>query len=232
MKDELNYVDFLFASKIRFNTATNDSVLTREAKSCIFGIRRYIEVTGNFVNMSLVEFGNLVQIDGGRGNNLLNLINNLRAMKLLIIDRPPTMDNLCCYGTPALVLTTRAGKEYLLPEVFSTNIPENLFDKFSSMAHYYVYVCKLEGVVVYVGKGTRSRMNHCLSGKSSCRELNALVAEGRDLTVEKIADNLTEEMATYLEDSYITAMINSGINLFNKALPQTVKSGNKDTVVF
>lgn len=224
MIEELNYVDFLFANKIRFNTATNDFVLTNDAKCCIFAIRRYIEVTGNCVNMSIADFANIAQLRRDYSNNILNLIANLSAKKLLVIEKSPSLDNFCCYGTPALVLTTRTGKEHLLPEVFSNNIPENLFDKFSDMTHYYVYVCKLDGKVVYVGKGTRDRLNHCLSGKSSCPELNVFVKTGRDLVVEKIADNLTEEMATYLEESYIIAMISSGANLFNKSLPKAIKN--------
>lgn len=75
-------------------------------------------------------------------------------------------------------------------------------------------------------------MNHCLSGKSSCPELNDLVRTGRDLVVEKIADNLTEEMANYLEESYIVAMIKSGANLFNKSLPEAIKDDKNVAVPF
>ena len=37
---------------------------------------------------------------------------------------------------------------------------------------YYVYVCKVDGVPKYVGMGKGGRWKHCVSGKSSCSELN------------------------------------------------------------
>lgn len=225
MSEDLNYVDFYFANKIRFNGGSTNLKLSGQDKSAIFAIRRYIEVTGNSVHMSAEEFfkmvgwGNCLDIE----SRLSTIVNNIKANKLLIMDSMYTGGTFTCYGTPALVLTTRTGNEYNLPEVFSEDIPQTLSDKFSVMADFYVYVCKHNGRVIYVGKGTRERFKHCLSGKSSSNELNKLVKEGAALIVEKVAENLTEEMAIQLEESYIRAMVFSGTMLHNKSLPKDVR---------
>jgi dihydroneopterin aldolase len=146
-----------------------------------------------------------------------------------------TNSDVVCYGTPALILTTRTGKEFLLPKVFSEDIPENLANKFENIRNHYVYVCKLKDRVIYVGKGVGDRIKHCLSGKSSSEELNKLYSDGEPLSVEKVAENLTEEMATHLEESYIRALIKSGDNLLNKALPEDIKQylqNTNKTIVF
>lgn len=42
--------------------------------------------------------------------------------------------------------------------------------------------------------------------------------DGVQLTVHKVAENLTEEMAFYLENAYITSLAKSGAVLVNKKI--------------
>lgn len=66
---------------------------------------------------------------------------------------------------------------------------------------YYVYECKVEGVVRYVGMGKGNRYQHCTSGKSSCPELNRDFHAGKDIVVEKVAEKLTK-MEAQMEEAY------------------------------
>ena len=55
---------------------------------------------------------------------------------------------------------------------------------------YEVYLCKHEGVVVYVGQGNYNRHKHCNSGTSHVYELNKLHFQGAVFDVEvTILDN-------------------------------------------
>ena len=46
---------------------------------------------------------------------------------------------------------------------------------------YEVYICKHNDVIVYIGKGTRGRHKHCISGCSHVFELNkTFFTEGID----------------------------------------------------
>ena len=80
MSDELNYVDFYFANRIRFKGGSTNLSLDG-VKGIIFGIRRYIEITGNSVHMTAEEFSKMI----GWGNypnledRLAYTINNIKA---------------------------------------------------------------------------------------------------------------------------------------------------------
>lgn len=60
----------------------------------------------------------------------------------------------------------------------------------------YVYIATLDGKVVYVGRGSGDRYQHCNSGTSSSYYLNTLHFSGKFVTVGVVKDNLS------LEDSH------------------------------
>lgn len=82
---------------------------------------------------------------------------------------------------------------------------------------YYVYVCYLNDIPVYVGKGKGPRLTHCTSGTSSSPQLNqALFEHGLEaLSVEKIHENLSDEEAMILERNEINSLKEQGFILFN-----------------
>jgi len=59
--------------------------------------------------------------------------------------------------------------------------------------NYYVYTAKVDGVLRYIGIGKGSRDNHCVSGKSSCVELNRSLFNGADNLLE-----MQEQVKIYL----------------------------------
>ena len=80
---------------------------------------------------------------------------------------------------------------------------------------YYVYGAYVDGVLKYVGKGTGNRYKHCMSGKSSCAELNRDFFGGKHITVELLYQNLAEDRALILERDMISENFE---DLYNKQL--------------
>jgi len=79
--------------------------------------------------------------------------------------------------------------------------PQNLVDK-SLDKHknkHYVYIVKLKGEVIYIGKGKHDRYLHPNSGTSHNREMNRLHFQGAVFDVEFAKENLTNEEAEKLE---------------------------------
>lgn len=68
---------------------------------------------------------------------------------------------------------------------------------------YYVYACKVDGELKYIGKGKGSRYKHCNSGASSVAELNRDFHAGKEVTVEFVKKNLSDNEALALESSLI-----------------------------
>lgn len=67
------------------------------------------------------------------------------------------------------------------------------------MNNYYVYVCKVDGQIKYIGMGKGSRFKHCNSGRSSCVELNRDFFSGKHLDTEIVADELSKDGALHHE---------------------------------
>jgi hypothetical protein len=80
---------------------------------------------------------------------------------------------------------------------------------------YYVYVCKVDGVVKYIGMGKKDRYKHCTSGVSSCPELNRDFFAGKVMDVEIVKKGLSEEDAKTLEADMIRNDID---NLYNRVI--------------
>ena len=79
---------------------------------------------------------------------------------------------------------------------------------------YYVYGAYVDGVLKYVGKGYGNRYKHCMSGKSTCEELNAAYRSGCTIDVQLLHGNLSESEAFTKENEEIEKI---GIeNLWNK----------------
>ena len=56
--------------------------------------------------------------------------------------------------------------------------------------HFEVYICKLDGNILYIGSGANGRHKHCNSGCSHVYDLNKLHFEGKvfDIQVKKFND--------------------------------------------
>lgn len=74
---------------------------------------------------------------------------------------------------------------------------------------FYVYECRVDGVLRYVGMGKGNRYKHCMSGKSSCSELNRDFHEGKEITVIKVKEKMTKFDA--LMHEYNLIMENEGL---------------------
>lgn len=79
---------------------------------------------------------------------------------------------------------------------------------------YYVYACYVDDDIRYIGMGKGTRYKHCMSGKSSCSELNRDFHAGKSLRVEKIESDLTQVEAANLEVDLINEYMDRG--LYNK----------------
>lgn len=69
---------------------------------------------------------------------------------------------------------------------------------------YYVYVGRVEGAIVYVGKGLYDRDSHLNSGCSHVYEANRLHFSGGSIDVERVITGLTEEDALEFESLLIS----------------------------
>lgn len=84
--------------------------------------------------------------------------------------------------------------------------------------HYYVYVCLVNGKPKYVGMGSGTRLHHCTTGASSCRDLNRDYHQfGKEnmLTV-KVRYDLSKDIAEEYESLLINDLISDDHHLYNK----------------
>jgi hypothetical protein len=73
----------------------------------------------------------------------------------------------------------------------------------SSMKGFYVYAAVRSGEVVYVGKGSKKRWEHCVNGTSETRELNELAILHGDTQVYLLCEHLGEGVALDIENMRI-----------------------------
>lgn len=76
---------------------------------------------------------------------------------------------------------------------------------------YYVYECRVDGILRYIGMGKGNRYKHCGSGKSSCSELNRDFHEGKEIVVSKVKEKMTKYDALMYEYE----LINENKGLYN-----------------
>ena len=69
---------------------------------------------------------------------------------------------------------------------------------------YYVYLCFVDNVLRYIGKGKKDRYKHCTSGHSHVEQLNLAVAEGLDVYVIIYKKNMCDKEASKLEKFMIS----------------------------
>lgn len=79
---------------------------------------------------------------------------------------------------------------------------------------YYVYQAFVDGELKYIGKGKGKRYLHCLSGASSCPELNRDFHSGKKIEVIKYKEGIPESEAEGLEMLLIDQHKDNGI--YNK----------------
>lgn len=74
-----------------------------------------------------------------------------------------------------------------------------------SLYNFEVYKCFYGDDLVYIGQGRLGRHNHCLSGNSHCRELNAIVKSGEKhlLRIEIVREFKHRDNAVAHEDTLI-----------------------------
>lgn len=87
---------------------------------------------------------------------------------------------------------------------------------------YYVYVCHVDDVLRYIGMGKGNRYKHCISGKSSCVELNKDFHEGKKVEVTKVVDKISQSEAQSIEMDMIWEEKDNGI--YNKLLVHSAAS--------
>lgn len=133
-----------------------------------------------------------------------------------------------CYGNTDLIVTGRDGSEIEIPKLYSSDIPEKIRAKYDNLNKYYVYIYKLEGKVIYVGKGIGRRIEHYKSKIEHNCGILGILKSGHDIEAVKIAENLTDEMATNLENAYLLSVLGSGGTLLNRAIPKFVKERIKE----
>lgn len=82
--------------------------------------------------------------------------------------------------------------------------------------NYYVYIVTVDGEIRYVGKGSKDRYKHAVSGASSVPQLNKDFFEGKEIVVYKFCYRETSEEAELAEREYISSLLYDGYDLYNK----------------
>ena len=80
---------------------------------------------------------------------------------------------------------------------------------------YYVYLCFVDNVLRYVGKGTGDIFKHCNSGKSTCALLNRDYFNGCKFNIVIYKDGLAEKDALAVEKELIDLHSMTLYNVFN-----------------
>jgi len=86
---------------------------------------------------------------------------------------------------------------------------------------YYVYIVFVEGEVKYIGKGTKERWKHALSGASTVALLNRDFFEGKKIEVKCYKNFIQESEALELEKQLIGnfGYLRNPCSIYNKDLP-------------
>ena len=97
------------------------------------------------------------------------------------------------------------------------------------MENFYVYLCFVDNVIRYVGKGTKDRFKHCNSGKSTCALLNRDYFEGKQIDTIFYKQNMTESDALELEKSLIQEYKHTIYNVSNNEARKVDTDSNTES---
>lgn len=180
--------------------------------SVLIACSDYLYNHGKVMEIPLVEFGDMFGVDTQSQLKLGKLSNNK------VIFGSFSNESAICYGMPDIEI----GEPYNLciKGVYFDSTPIRFKERHLSGGKHYVYTCKIGGVVVYVGKGVGNRINHLGKSKGHNKALTLAIRSSKDVCISKVAENLTDEMATYLEESFMRAYLLSGNMLFNVNKPK------------
>lgn len=188
-------------------------------------MRRLLSSTGKSVDMSASEFQSHISDDWAKAGAPFAQVLGMLSRQKFIARSPHGREwsYIRCHGILDLVLTRPDGSDEMFEKIYAEDIPEKVRALYDNLNRYYVYVYKVDGEVIYVGKGVGRRIKHYGSKIEHNGDLIGLAREGVEIEAVKIAENLSEEMACRLEEMYILAVLGSGGKLYNTALSVKVK---------
>lgn len=188
-------------------------------------VRTIIAETDTSIDLSADEFQDKMPYGWARAEASFAMAWEMLGRQKIVVKGPHQKgwSHVRCYGLVDSVITYKNGFEENLPSILASDAPYDIRDICNTLNTYYVYVYKIEGKVVYVGKGTGSRIKHYGTKIEHNPELAELHKQGVKVEAVKIAEGLSEEMAVRLEEAYLLAVLGSGGSLFNKAIPKKIK---------
>lgn len=205
-------------SSVRVNVSAHHLEILRVMRDMIIS-------TGQSIDMTASEFQSYIPDGWARNESPFAMALEMLGRQKFIVrsSHGREWSYVKCHGIMDLVLTKPDGSEEKFEKIYANDIPEKVRALYDNLNRYYVYVYKVDGNVVYVGKGVGRRIKHYGSKIEHNGELIGLAREGVEIEAVKIAENLSEEMASRLEEMYLLAVLGSGGKLLNTALSLKVK---------
>jgi hypothetical protein len=189
--------------------------ITQEEYKMIMVVREYIRRMGKHMDVPIEHFESWCGGARLSQHRMGKLSNNK------IIFSEFSNERSICYGTPDLEFTGPA--DFCMKRLYADTTPRKFIERHFEGGKHYVYTCKLDGLVDYVGKGVGTRIQHLRLTKGHNRALTSAIKNCNDVKIEKIAEFLTDEMATDLEEAYIRSHLLSGKDLYNVNMPKWLR---------